>query len=232
MFVGLTPKRLLVNTRNKDGRFARAGIQKRALNIDNDRKSVGDTEMSEIPTMHSNISDIGGSGTKTATALISDPDYVSLAEAELAAEVPPVQPDNADTELGERTLIIGPDMNTSDVASAQSLGDEPAGIEEAHIPQQDRVIWKTGRRVVELSVLADYLQKCKYCLKGPLGLHDCTNETIQGLGSILRIPCKNCGADNNIPIGKRHHSNRSDLTKPARCWDANSKAAIGKSKKI
>ena len=57
------------------------------------------------------------------------------------------------------------------------------------------VLSLTGRRVVELNVLAKYLDGgCKACGTA-LKLSNCTDETVSGLGSFLYIACSNsdCG---------------------------------------
>ena len=57
----------------------------------------------------------------------------------------------------------------------------------------------TGRRVVELDLLAkELVGGCKSCGK-PLRLADCTQETISGLGSFLYITCweETCGEIND-----------------------------------
>ena len=63
--------------------------------------------------------------------------------------------------------------------------------------------WRKGRRVVELSVLADKM----FCVMCQTRLHLCDtiNETKHGLGSILKIKCTNsvCNATNSIPTGTR-----------------------------
>src|SRR5277367_5397757 len=59
----------------------------------------------------------------------------------------------------------------------------------------------SGRRVVELGMLAKGLSKCIGCPK-PLELSDCSGETILGLASVLRITCNLCGMVNNIPTCK------------------------------
>lgn len=59
----------------------------------------------------------------------------------------------------------------------------------------------SGRRVVELGIIAKGLSKCIGCPK-PLELSDCSGETILGLASVLRITCNLCGMVNNIPTCK------------------------------
>ena len=63
--------------------------------------------------------------------------------------------------------------------------------------------WRNGRRVVELSVLADKM----FCIMCQMRLHLCdtVGETKHGLGSILMIKCTNssCNARKSIPTGTR-----------------------------
>ena len=67
----------------------------------------------------------------------------------------------------------------------------------------------TGRRVVELDLLAKELDGgCKSYGK-PLRLADCTQETISGLGSFLYITCgeETCGEINVCHTSKVHRAN-------------------------
>ena len=86
--------------------------------------------------------------------------------------------------------------------------------------------WREGRRIVELGYLVDQLkQGCVDC-KQELNLTNTTEETIQGLGSILYVQCANCSQINSIKTGKTH---RSPQKKNVGCpiWDINTKAATG-----
>ena len=67
------------------------------------------------------------------------------------------------------------------------------------------VLSLTGRRVVELNVLAKYLDGgCKACGTA-LKLSNCTDETVSGLGSFLYIACSNsdCGEINVCHTNKK-----------------------------
>lgn len=79
--------------------------------------------------------------------------------------------------------------------------------------------WRSGRRIVELGVLADGLAGCKKCGL-PLHLHHTTGIINYGVSALLKIPCLNtsCNHINNVPTGKKHN----------RVWDANSKLVAGK----
>lgn len=79
--------------------------------------------------------------------------------------------------------------------------------------------WRDGRRIVELSVLADGLSGCKMC-NNPLSLSHTTRVLNYGLGALLKIPCKNtaCQHTNTVPTGKRHQQ----------VFDMNTKLATGK----
>ena len=69
--------------------------------------------------------------------------------------------------------------------------------------------WRSGRRVVDLGVLADGLSKCTFC-SYPLHLSDTVGETIRGLGGYLHVVCKNsvCQEKNLVPYGKQHECNK------------------------
>ncbi|XP_062603897.1 uncharacterized protein LOC134265692 isoform X2 [Saccostrea cucullata] len=81
--------------------------------------------------------------------------------------------------------------------------------------------WESGRRVVELKLLAEGLKECVFC-KEPLHLSSCTGEKKYGLASILYINCLKCSNTNSVPTGKRHNTNGKG---PARCFDINTKLA-------
>ena len=85
----------------------------------------------------------------------------------------------------------------------------------------------TGRRVVELDLLAKELDGgCKSCEK-PLCLADYTQETISGLGSFLYITCgeETCGEINVCHTSKMHRANAGTRGRPV--FDINTKLAAG-----
>ena len=86
--------------------------------------------------------------------------------------------------------------------------------------------WRHGRRIVELGLLADELEKgCTEC-KEPLKLSNTESETRLGLGSTLYISCKKCGQLCSIRTGKTHRDpGKKKVGSPI--WDINTKAATG-----
>lgn len=82
--------------------------------------------------------------------------------------------------------------------------------------------WRQGRRIVDLSVLADSLQ-CKKCNQA-LYLHNTVGEKKEGLGGYLHVRCHACHHDTLVPYGKRHSLPRKSTTFG---WDVNKKLAIG-----
>jgi len=85
----------------------------------------------------------------------------------------------------------------------------------------------SGRRVVELSVLAEALDGgCEAC-KTPMSLSNCTDETISGLGSYLYIVCSNpeCGETNVCHTNKTHRVSGTTRGRPI--FDVNTKLAAG-----
>ena len=86
--------------------------------------------------------------------------------------------------------------------------------------------WREGRRIVELGFLVDQLKDgCVECKK-KLNLVNTTEETIQGLGSILYVQCEECSQVNTIKTGKTHRSpEKKSIGRPI--WDINTKAATG-----
>ncbi|XP_024941318.1 uncharacterized protein LOC112494426 [Cephus cinctus] len=78
-----------------------------------------------------------------------------------------------------------------------------------------------GRRVVELSVLAEQLW-CVSC-KEVLSLQYIEKETRRGLGSILLVRCHKCLLINSVTTGKHHNWGKRRLSR----FDVNTKAGIG-----
>ena len=82
-----------------------------------------------------------------------------------------------------------------------------------------------GRRVVELNVLAEALDRgCEAC-GAVLRLSDCIKETVSGLGSLLYICCSNfeCGETNTCRTNKTRRS--TGARRPI--FDVNTKLAAG-----
>ena len=85
----------------------------------------------------------------------------------------------------------------------------------------------SGRRVVELELLAEALDHgCKVCAK-PLQLSNVTEETVSGLGSFLYITCCNpdCGEINVCQTNKTHRVAGTMRGRPI--FDVNTKLAAG-----
>ena len=85
----------------------------------------------------------------------------------------------------------------------------------------------SGRRVVELGVLAEALDGgCKVC-STPLRLSSSTDETVSGLGSFLYIVCSNseCGEINVCHTNKTHRVAGNSRGRPI--FDVNTKIAAG-----
>ena len=85
----------------------------------------------------------------------------------------------------------------------------------------------TGRRVVELGVLAKALDEgCNAC-NTPLRLSDCTDETVSGLGPFLYIVCQNteCGQINQCSTNKAHGV--AGTMRGRKIFDVNTKLAAG-----
>ena len=91
------------------------------------------------------------------------------------------------------------------------------------LAEGSEMLWDKGRRVVELSVLAQGLQACIDCKK-PLQLKDTFNEKRYGLASLLSIHC-NCGQINTVSTGKSHRPAGSSRGVPI--YDINTKLATG-----
>ncbi|XP_063436978.1 uncharacterized protein LOC134718408 [Mytilus trossulus] len=88
-------------------------------------------------------------------------------------------------------------------------------VREQNVPSNVKS-WNSGRRIVELGVLAEGLSGCKKCGL-PLQLAYASDILIYGLSAIIKIPCNNirCQHMFNVQTGKRHD----------KIWDANTKLA-------
>ncbi|CAG2187194.1 unnamed protein product [Mytilus edulis] len=91
------------------------------------------------------------------------------------------------------------------------------------IDQDDKdITWKDGRRLVDLSLLAEALKACVGCGSN-LKLHNTINEQRFGFASILNISCEQCGYLTAIPTSKRHFTGQ----RGPGAFDINTKMALG-----
>jgi hypothetical protein len=120
---------------------------------------------------------------------------------------------------------------TSNTSVASDKPDLDHVIHEEHVFSDNVTMisssndWISGRRLVELDVLAQGLSACsEFTL--PLNLSHTVGETRLGLGSLLHVICQNpcCNYLNKLPVGKRHKSKDGQL----KIWDVNTKAVTGK----
>ena len=104
----------------------------------------------------------------------------------------------ATSELGGHNEDSGDDIDTIN-------HEEIVDSEDGSQSDKNEWNWRSGRRVVELGVLADGLSKCCKCCH-PLHLSNCVGETQRGLGGFLHIVCMNslCSHKNLIAYGKQH----------------------------
>ncbi|XP_063436607.1 uncharacterized protein LOC134718035 [Mytilus trossulus] len=101
----------------------------------------------------------------------------------------------------------------------QQIADKPV----INIDQDDTdITWKDGRRLVELSLLAEALKACVGCGSN-LKLHNTINEQRFGFASILNISCEKCGYVTAIPTSKRHFTGQ----RGPGAFDINTKMALG-----
>ena len=85
--------------------------------------------------------------------------------------------------------------------------------------------WRKGRRIVDLSYMADQMTSCRVCSK-PLNLHRIQREHRVGYASILYIDCE-CGMTNPVSTNTSHRpSDKSNRGMPV--YDINTKAVLGK----
>lgn len=100
-----------------------------------------------------------------------------------------------------------------------------SGRDEAVCFESDYKI--SGRRVVEVDLLAEALDSgCNTCAE-PLQLSNVTDETVSGLGSFLYITCRNpdCGEINVCQTNKTHRVASKMRGRPI--FDVNTKLAAG-----
>lgn len=107
--------------------------------------------------------------------------------------------------------------------------EEPSVIMESDGRQsnEEKGFLLTGRRVVELDVLAKALDSgCQTC-GNLLQLSNCSQETTSGLGSFLYITCSNsdCGEINVCLTNKTHRASNNPRGRPI--FDVNTKLAAG-----
>ena len=107
--------------------------------------------------------------------------------------------------------------------------EEPSVIIESDGRQnnEEKGFLLTGRRIVELGVLAKALDTgCQTC-GNPLQLSNCSQETTSGLGSFLYITCSNsdCGEINVCLTNKTHWASNNPRGRPI--FDVNTKLAAG-----
>ena len=109
-----------------------------------------------------------------------------------------------------------------------------AKIWEHKSPDREEVCFEnltkvSGRRVVELDLLAEALDRgCNTCAK-PLQLSRITDETVSRLGSFLYIMCSNpdCGELNLCQTSKTHRVPGRICGCPGYVFDVNTKLAAG-----
>ena len=109
--------------------------------------------------------------------------------------------------------------------SKRKLSESDKIVESVSLSKCEYLV--TGRRVVELDLLAKELDGgCKSCGK-PLRLADCSQETISGLGNFLYITCgeETCGEINVCHTSKMHRANAGTRGRPV--FDINTKLAVG-----
>uniref|UniRef100_A0A8W8NYC9 Exonuclease domain-containing protein n=1 Tax=Magallana gigas TaxID=29159 RepID=A0A8W8NYC9_MAGGI len=126
---------------------------------------------------------------------------------------------NAGTCNATSSLSLNlPDLNNivadEEVDDVKADTDDSDDCESKH----SSMPWDSGRRVVELGVLANALASCKNCTN-PLQLSHATSIRTYGLAAILKVPCSNtnCRFVNNVPTGKQHGKTH--------IWDVNTKLA-------
>ncbi|XP_070549492.1 uncharacterized protein [Ptychodera flava] len=91
-------------------------------------------------------------------------------------------------------------------------------------PTNQQIPWYEGVRLVNLGVLARGLDACNVCHEH-LRLTQCQSETKYGGGSVLHIPCDQCGSINNVYPSKTHR--KVELSRGMQAFDVNAKIATG-----
>ena len=108
---------------------------------------------------------------------------------------------------------------TEDSSSVSVSSDHSyAGLDEVtHEYIEIDTNWQTGRRLVELDILASGLKACHSCSL-PIHLHNTVASRNFGLACVLDVMCNSCGAVNAVHTGRKH----------GKIYDMNTKLALGK----
>ena len=104
------------------------------------------------------------------------------------------------------------DSDTPNIAETVTVNDK----QESSLP--------SGRRIVELSHIAEQLKNCTHC-RSELNLINTVREDRYGFGSVLTLMCRHCGNINKIDTNKRHR--HDDCERGPKSFVINTKAAIG-----
>jgi hypothetical protein len=144
-----------------------------------------------------------------------------------------VNVDDNNNVIIEEKLDI-PNKNSSSCDTPQECQENediyPSGTSESESEEEheEEICWRSGRRVVELGILVDNLEKgCAACSR-PLDLRFCEDERRYGLGSLLYIRCQQeaCSHLSPVSTGKRRNAETNvKCNNPA--WEINFKVAAG-----
>jgi hypothetical protein len=128
---------------------------------------------------------------------------------------------NKTPNLDERSADI--DLTELGLCNTQSVMTQ---TEDMSTDIQDTGDCKVGRRIVEVGLLANHLDKGCFMCSSPLQLSRIVHEKLYGLASLLYVRCTECHFVNSIPTGKRHHDKTKARTMPV--FDINTKSAAGR----
>lgn len=137
---------------------------------------------------------------------------ISTTQSQTSAEPPAVAGRNMPASV---TVASSPPSPPSLSQSASLVGGE------TDIGNGDLL---SGRRIVELSLVATRLDRGCYGCNATLHLIDCKKEVKHGFASVLHVKCRECGAVNLAQTSKTHVA----VNSRRRVYDVNTKVSLGK----
>ena len=158
----------------------------------------------------------------------------SISVCEEDGDTRPDDSPGAEVEAGPST----PTATVEDVLGASDIEQETAENISVTDSEEDGSCLKTrdgrttdalvGRRIVELGLLAERLERGCYACSKALRLINVVKEERFGLASVLHVKCSSggCGAISMVQTSKTHRSSGSGTR---RVYDVNTKAALGES---
>ncbi|VDI08636.1 Hypothetical predicted protein, partial [Mytilus galloprovincialis] len=87
-----------------------------------------------------------------------------------------------------KNTVVNPEYSRRLIKACRSPPPPPPIKIKWNGSKDEKYDWRVGRRVVELGVITDHLQKCKHCGLPP-SLHNTINIKTYGLGFLVLLEC-------------------------------------------